>query len=149
MEQENNNIVRVENVEPTGSTMTTTTATTTTTITTTPTPTSPGEDKPQDQISNWLPITASRKAKWWYSAFHNVTAMVGAGVLGLPFALSQLGWFVYSTLNFVDLFICFKLVHLYKIIILLLNLFKYFKSYFLFKILKTFCTSKIILKCFL
>ncbi|KAL2538927.1 Lysine histidine transporter-like 5 [Forsythia ovata] len=33
-------------------------------------------------LENWLPITASRKAKWWYSAFHNVTATVGAGVLG-------------------------------------------------------------------
>ncbi|KAK6914283.1 Amino acid transporter, transmembrane domain [Dillenia turbinata] len=38
----------------------------------------------QADLNNWLPITASRKAKWWYSAFHNVTAMVGAGVLGLP-----------------------------------------------------------------
>ncbi|KAJ7949746.1 lysine histidine transporter 1 [Quillaja saponaria] len=46
----------------------------------------------QTELNSWLPITASRKAKWWYSAFHNVTAMVGAGVLGLPFALSQLGW---------------------------------------------------------
>ncbi|ONK57759.1 uncharacterized protein A4U43_C09F3800 [Asparagus officinalis] len=46
----------------------------------------------QKKIDDWLPVTASRKAKWWYSAFHNVTAMVGAGVLGLPFALSQLGW---------------------------------------------------------
>lgn len=44
-------------------------------------------------LNDWLPITASRKAKWWYSAFHNVTAMVGAGVLGLPFAFSQLGWY--------------------------------------------------------
>lgn len=43
-------------------------------------------------IDDWLPITASRTAKWWYSAFHNVTAVVGAGVLGLPFAMSQLGW---------------------------------------------------------
>ncbi|KAL1205405.1 Lysine histidine transporter-like 5 [Cardamine amara subsp. amara] len=43
-------------------------------------------------LNNWLPVTASREAKWWYSAFHNVTAMVGAGVLGLPFAISQLGW---------------------------------------------------------
>ncbi|KAK4570766.1 hypothetical protein RGQ29_029566 [Quercus rubra] len=43
-------------------------------------------------LNSWLPVTASRNAKWWYSAFHNVTAMVGAGVLGLPFALSQLGW---------------------------------------------------------
>ncbi|AQK78448.1 LHT1 [Zea mays] len=43
-------------------------------------------------IDNWLPISATRNAKWWYSAFHNVTAMVGAGVLGLPYAMSQLGW---------------------------------------------------------
>ncbi|KAM3211393.1 hypothetical protein ACQJBY_064891 [Aegilops geniculata] len=43
-------------------------------------------------IDDWLPITSSRKAKWWYSAFHNVTAMVGAGVLSLPYAMSELGW---------------------------------------------------------
>ncbi|KAG6412772.1 hypothetical protein SASPL_125459 [Salvia splendens] len=43
-------------------------------------------------IDDWLPITASRTAKWWHSAFHNVTAVVGAGVLGLPYAMSQLGW---------------------------------------------------------
>ncbi|KAL6176671.1 hypothetical protein ACLB2K_053304 [Fragaria x ananassa] len=43
--------------------------------------------------SNWLPITASRNAKWYYSAFHNVTAVVGAGILGLPYAMSQTGWF--------------------------------------------------------
>lgn len=50
------------------------------------------ESSSNNDIENWLPISASRKAKWWYSAFHNVTAMVGAGVLGLPFAVSQLGW---------------------------------------------------------
>ncbi|XP_051122155.1 lysine histidine transporter-like 5 [Andrographis paniculata] len=44
-------------------------------------------------LDSWLPITASRKAKWWYSAFHNVTAMVGAGVLGLPLVLARLGWY--------------------------------------------------------
>ncbi|KAK1377357.1 Lysine histidine transporter 1 [Heracleum sosnowskyi] len=43
-------------------------------------------------IDDWLPVTSSRHAKWWYSAFHNVTAMVGAGVLSLPYAMSQLGW---------------------------------------------------------
>ncbi|XP_015882338.1 lysine histidine transporter 2-like [Ziziphus jujuba] len=43
-------------------------------------------------LNDWLPITKSRNAKWWYSAFHNVTAMVGAGVLGLPYAMSELGW---------------------------------------------------------
>ncbi|XP_071734960.1 lysine histidine transporter 1-like [Rutidosis leptorrhynchoides] len=46
----------------------------------------------EKQIDDWLPITSSRNAKWWYSAFHNVTAMVGAGVLGLPQAMAQLGW---------------------------------------------------------
>ncbi|XP_078166355.1 lysine histidine transporter 1-like isoform X3 [Carex rostrata] len=44
------------------------------------------------EVDKWLPITSSRKAKWWYSAFHNVTAMVGAGVLGLPYAMSNLRW---------------------------------------------------------
>ncbi|GFQ00620.1 lysine histidine transporter-like 5 [Phtheirospermum japonicum] len=43
-------------------------------------------------LNSFLPITASRKGKWWYSAFHNVTAMVGAGVLGLPLVLARLGW---------------------------------------------------------
>ncbi|XP_031108164.1 lysine histidine transporter 1 isoform X1 [Ipomoea triloba] len=46
----------------------------------------------QKAIDEWLPITSARNAKWWYSAFHNVTAMVGAGVLSLPHAMSQLGW---------------------------------------------------------
>ncbi|KAK3033435.1 hypothetical protein RJ639_033039 [Escallonia herrerae] len=46
----------------------------------------------QKAIDDWLPITSSRNAKWWYSAFHNVTAMVGAGVLSLPYAMASLGW---------------------------------------------------------
>ncbi|XP_068659441.1 lysine histidine transporter-like 6 [Aristolochia californica] len=33
-----------------------------------------------------------RRAKWWYSTFHTVTAMVGAGVLSLPYAMAHLGW---------------------------------------------------------
>ncbi|BBH00502.1 lysine histidine transporter 1 [Prunus dulcis] len=49
--------------------------------------------KRQKEIDDWLPITSSRNAKWWYSAFHNVTAMVGAGVLSLPYAMSNLGWY--------------------------------------------------------
>ncbi|XP_022872145.1 lysine histidine transporter 1-like isoform X2 [Olea europaea var. sylvestris] len=49
-------------------------------------------DAQEKAIDDWLPITASRDAKWWYSAFHNVTAIVGAGVLGLPYAMAQLGW---------------------------------------------------------
>lgn len=43
-------------------------------------------------VDEWLPVTGDRKAKWWYSAFHNVTAMVGAGVLGLPNAMVYLTW---------------------------------------------------------
>ncbi|KAG6396649.1 hypothetical protein SASPL_142804 [Salvia splendens] len=33
-----------------------------------------------------------RQAKWWYSTFHTVTAMIGAGVLSLPYAMAYLGW---------------------------------------------------------
>ncbi|KAH7847411.1 hypothetical protein Vadar_025767 [Vaccinium darrowii] len=46
----------------------------------------------QKLIDDWLPVTGSRNAKWWYAAFHNVTAMVGAGVLSLPSAMADLGW---------------------------------------------------------
>jgi amino acid permease len=37
-------------------------------------------------------VTASREGKWWYSAVHNVTAIVSAGVLGLPSAMADLTW---------------------------------------------------------
>ncbi|CAM8951447.1 unnamed protein product [Rhodiola kirilowii] len=33
-----------------------------------------------------------REAKWWYATFHTVTAMIGAGVLSLPYAMAYLGW---------------------------------------------------------
>ncbi|GAB2269713.1 Lysine histidine transporter 2 [Dionaea muscipula] len=46
----------------------------------------------EKSLNDWLPVTSNRNAKWWFSAFHNVTAMVGAGVLGLPYAMSELGW---------------------------------------------------------
>jgi len=48
----------------------------------------------EKQIEEWLPINSQRNAKWWYSSFHNVTAMVGAGVLGLPFSMADLGWYI-------------------------------------------------------
>ncbi|KAM3281045.1 lysine histidine transporter 1 [Capsicum chacoense] len=54
------------------------------------------EERNNNNIKNtddWLPITSSRNAKWYYSTFHNVTAMVGAGVLSLPYAMSQMGWY--------------------------------------------------------
>ena len=31
-------------------------------------------------------------ALWYHAAFHTVTAVVGAGVLGLPYTFSYLGW---------------------------------------------------------
>eukprot|EP00249_Psilotum_nudum_P018669 c26910_g1_i1 orf=429-1778(+) len=46
----------------------------------------------EKDIDSWLPMTSSRNAKWYYSAFHNVTAMVGAGVLSLPHAMRYMGW---------------------------------------------------------
>ncbi|KAK3040606.1 hypothetical protein RJ639_026927, partial [Escallonia herrerae] len=50
------------------------------------------EQKYLKDLNHWLPITSSRSANWSSSAYHNVTAMVGAGVLGLPYAMSELGW---------------------------------------------------------
>lgn len=63
------------------------------------------EKTPEDKaIDDWLPVTSARNAKWWYSAFHNVTAMVGAGVLSLPYAMSELGWYVYIFQFFIFIF---------------------------------------------
>eukprot|EP01025_Chloroclados_australasicus_P041097 TRINITY_DN4331_c0_g1_i1.p1 TRINITY_DN4331_c0_g1~~TRINITY_DN4331_c0_g1_i1.p1 ORF type:complete len:429 (-),score=21.23 TRINITY_DN4331_c0_g1_i1:914-2200(-) len=46
----------------------------------------PLEGKPQQHHSP--------PGEWYHATFHTVTSMVGVGVLGLPFALSQLGWMV-------------------------------------------------------
>ncbi|KAJ7569201.1 hypothetical protein O6H91_01G066400 [Diphasiastrum complanatum] len=43
------------------------------------------------KADDWLPVSGSRNTKWWYAAFHNVTTMVGAGVLSLPAAMVYLG----------------------------------------------------------
>lgn len=61
-----------------------------------------GSTESDTSLNDWLPITSSRKAKWWYAAIHNVTSMVGAGILGLPFAMSQLGWYVFFFFSFVN-----------------------------------------------
>eukprot|EP00884_Botryococcus_braunii_P012211 jgi/Botrbrau1/20991/Bobra.0144s0010.1 len=45
-----------------------------------------------DEENARMTVTGSQTAKWWDTAFHNVTAMVGAGVLGLPYAMTYLGW---------------------------------------------------------
>ncbi|XP_054808389.1 lysine histidine transporter-like 6 [Prosopis cineraria] len=42
--------------------------------------------------AKWTENGSSRNAKWWYSTFHTVTAMIGAGVLSLPYAMAYLGW---------------------------------------------------------
>ncbi|KAJ4961009.1 hypothetical protein NE237_020919 [Protea cynaroides] len=50
---------------------------------------------PSKEVSHeeeWMKEGPSRPAKWWYSTFHTVTAMVGAGVLSLPYAMAYLGW---------------------------------------------------------
>ncbi|XP_019188266.1 PREDICTED: lysine histidine transporter 2-like [Ipomoea nil] len=44
------------------------------------------------EVDDWLPVGSQRSGKWWYSTFHNVTAMVGAGILSLPYAMSEMGW---------------------------------------------------------
>lgn len=45
--------------------------------------------------------SSPRRAKWWHSTFHTVTAMVGAGVLSLPSAMAHLGWYHLATSIFI------------------------------------------------
>lgn len=54
-----------------------------------PPPPPPPKEIPDDR---WEEEGPPREAKWWYSTFHSVTAMVGAGVLSLPYAMAYLGW---------------------------------------------------------
>ena len=35
---------------------------------------------------------AEPSAKWYHAAFHSITAMVGAGILALPYSFSYLTW---------------------------------------------------------
>ncbi|XP_042020231.1 lysine histidine transporter-like 6 [Salvia splendens] len=53
---------------------------------------SPPQPKEIPIDDKWAEEGTRRKAKWWYSTFHTVTAMVGAGVLSLPYAMAYLGW---------------------------------------------------------
>ena len=60
----------------------------------------PSSSRQTQNVDEWLPISSKRNAKWWYSTFHNVTAMVGAGVLSLPYAMSEMGWYV-TTMDYI------------------------------------------------
>ncbi|CAI0552543.1 unnamed protein product [Linum tenue] len=59
---------------------------------------SPPSKQQENQPEKWKQGTGGagdpdgRRAKWWYSTFHAVTAMIGAGVLSLPSAMAFLGW---------------------------------------------------------
>ncbi|KAL3510849.1 hypothetical protein ACH5RR_030250 [Cinchona calisaya] len=53
---------------------------------------SPPAPKEVPSEDRWEIDGPPREAKWWYSTFHTVTAMVGAGVLSLPYAMAYLGW---------------------------------------------------------
>ncbi|XP_021723936.1 lysine histidine transporter 1-like [Chenopodium quinoa] len=78
------------------------------------------ESTKSDDISNWLPITANRKGNWWFAAIHNVTGMVGAGILGLPYGLSQLGWGPGVTLLFlswaITLYTLWQMIEMHEIV---------------------------------
>ncbi|KAF6255805.1 amino acid transmembrane transporter [Scenedesmus sp. NREL 46B-D3] len=66
-----------------------------------------------------MPLTASREGHWYSSAFHNVTAMVGAGVLGLPYTFVYLGWGGGMLVMLLSLVISwytfYELVHLHEV----------------------------------
>ncbi|KAL2233432.1 UNVERIFIED_CONTAM: Lysine histidine transporter-like 6 [Sesamum indicum] len=53
---------------------------------------SPPQPKEVPSDEKWAENGPPREAEWWYSTFHTVTAMVGAGVLSLPYAMAYLGW---------------------------------------------------------
>lgn len=46
-----------------------------------------------DPHDSWLPITESRNGNAFYSAFHTLTAGIGAQALVLPVAFTYLGWY--------------------------------------------------------
>lgn len=52
-------------------------------------PSPPKEVQSEEKCVEKGPV---RRAKWWHSTFHSVTAMIGAGVLSLPYAMAYLGW---------------------------------------------------------
>ncbi|GAY47032.1 hypothetical protein CUMW_101470 [Citrus unshiu] len=56
---------------------------------------SPSPQKEVESNKKWSEGEPTRRAKWWYSTFHCVTAMIGAGVLSLPYAMAYLGWYIY------------------------------------------------------
>nr|AFK44764.1 unknown [Lotus japonicus] len=55
-------------------------------------PSPPSKLQEAQSEGKWVENGPSRDAKWWYSTFHTVAAMIGAGVLGLPYAMAYLGW---------------------------------------------------------
>ncbi|CAK9255658.1 unnamed protein product [Sphagnum jensenii] len=72
------------------------------------------------KLNDLLPVTASREAKWYYSTFHNVTAIVSAGILGLPTAMADLTWgpgIVLLILSWViTLFTLWQMVEMHEIV---------------------------------
>ncbi|KAL1295818.1 hypothetical protein AAHE18_19G239100 [Arachis hypogaea] len=71
------------------------------------------EDNNKD-INNWLAVTRSRNGKWWYSAFHNVTALVGAGVLGFPYA-NVSTWMVFLVLSWIcTLYTAWQMIEMHE-----------------------------------
>eukprot|EP00891_Asterochloris_glomerata_P003664 jgi/Astpho2/3664/Aster-07865 len=70
-------------------------------------------------VEHKLPVTGARNGTYMHSCFHNITAMVGAGVLGLPYAMVFLGWpggVVVMTLSWVaTLYSLWQMVDMHQI----------------------------------
>jgi amino acid permease len=77
-------------------------------------------DKDAERERTVNEFTPSRTATWWYSAIHNITAMVGAGVLSLPYTMVFLGWgpgIVVHVLSWlVTLYTLWQLVQMHEIV---------------------------------
>jgi len=67
-------------------------------------------------------------AEWYHAAFHSVCAVVGAGVLGLPYAFSYLGWvgglLTLSTLCLFSIYTSYLLSQLHEVYGVRLNTYR-------------------------
>lgn len=52
----------------------------------------PGLSRHINLLTHCIAGTSQRTGRWHTAAVHNVTAIVGAGVLGLPYAMAYLTW---------------------------------------------------------
>ncbi|XP_002960942.2 lysine histidine transporter 2 [Selaginella moellendorffii] len=73
----------------------------------------------QEVWRSWLSINDSWTSKWWYAAVHNITAVIGAGVLSLHAAMVDLSWapgiFVLCVIGVISLSTMWQMIELHEL----------------------------------